>query len=157
MLENTVTDRARVSNDLVVGMRQPTTEDLDALAVEGFRSVVDLREEGERGQRLAPEEEGTAVERRGMCYRHVPVPVDRLDDDRLNRVHRELAHVPKPAFVHCASGKRSGTLALMHEGLTRGWSGQQVVDRAEQMGMAYGSADVKDAIRHFVDRYAKPP
>jgi protein tyrosine phosphatase (PTP) superfamily phosphohydrolase (DUF442 family) len=49
-----------------------------------------------------------------MAYVHLPVPTNRLSGDLLARFHEEVSRLPKPVFVHCASGKRSGTFAVMH-------------------------------------------
>jgi uncharacterized protein (TIGR01244 family) len=147
-----MSDRLTLNADLTVGMDQPGAVDLEVLARDGFRSVVNLRQAGETGETLSPEAEGDAVRRKGMRYRHIPVSADRLDAEVLERFHREMSHLPKPIFVHCASGKRSGTLALLHLALAEGWSGDEMLGRAEALGIDYGPEELRDCLRGYIDQ-----
>ncbi|MBV8091643.1 MAG: protein tyrosine phosphatase family protein [Acetobacteraceae bacterium] len=145
-------DYFRVSDTLAVGRGQPTAEDLAALQAGGFRAVVDLRQPGEPNQVLAPDQEREVAAQAGLEYRHVPVPADRLDERLLAGFEQAMADLTGPVFVHCASGKRSGTLAIMHHVLAEGASGQQALQRIEQEGSAYGSAEMRAVVKEFIDR-----
>ena len=156
--EESMGERLAVSDKLAVGTGQPTWDDLRMLAAEGFRSVVDLRQEGERDQPLTPgAQERQAAESAGMAYVHLPVPTDRLSGDLLARFREEVLRLPKPVFVHCASGKRSGMFAFMHEAIERGLSGQQMMERAEAAGVLYGPPEIREQVRAFVDRKTGSP
>ncbi|HEX2942221.1 MAG TPA: protein tyrosine phosphatase family protein [Rhodopila sp.] len=145
-------DQLAVNDDLMVGTGQPQEDDLRTLAERGVRSVVDLRQEGEPNQALPPARERQATETAGMSYTHVPVPTDRLDHDMLARFHQAVSRLPKPVFVHCASGKRSGSLAFMHDAVSHGLNGREALERAEQAGVLYGSQEVREQMRTFVDQ-----
>jgi uncharacterized protein (TIGR01244 family) len=156
--EESMGERMAVNNELAVGTGQPTRDDLRMLAAEGFRSVVDLRREGERNQPLTPgQQERQAAASAGMAYVHLPVPTDRLSDDLLARFHEEVSRLPKPVLVHCASGKRSGTLAFMHDAIARGLSGREMMERAEEAGVLYGPQELRDEVRASVDRKTGSP
>lgn len=156
--EESMGERIAVSDELAVGTGQPTRDDLRMLAAEGFRSVVDLRQEGERNQPLTPgPQERQAAESAGMAYVHLPVPTDRLSGDLLARFREEVSRLQKPVFVHCASGKRSGTFAFMHDAIDRGLSGREMMERAEEAGVLYGPQEIREEVRAFVDQKTGKP
>ena len=103
--------RIRLTQNLLVGTDQPSEADLQGFAVEGIKSVVDLRQPGEPNQTLPPDAEHAAARRFGLNYRHVSVPLDWLDEETLDRIHSELARLPEPIYIHCASGRRTGMAA----------------------------------------------
>lgn len=142
----------QINDTLSVGRDPPGEEDLPEIAAAGFRSVVDLRVAGEAAQALPPAAEARAVEARGLRYANLPVPTGRLDEAALDRFQALFEELPKPIFVHCASGKRAGTFALAQAGSAAGLSGNQVVERIAEAGAAYGSDDMRETVRRWVDR-----
>lgn len=151
-----MTGRIRVGGGMMVGTGQPTEADLRRLRDEGFRSVVDLRTEGEGDQPLLPGRERAAAETLGLRYTHVPVPADRPPDEAmLDRFRREVCQLPAPAFVHCASGKRSGSFGVALEAVLADDTGDAAVARIDELGIAYGPAGVRDRIRGWVDRHSR--
>jgi uncharacterized protein (TIGR01244 family) len=149
-------DKLKVNDALFVGRGQPSEEELRALAAEGFASVVDLRQGGEGGQVLSPPLEAAASGRHGLRYLHLPTPTDRIDAAMLDRFHRALKELPAPVFVHCASGKRSGTFALASATIESGQDGHAAVERIAAEGAAYGSDAMRDAVKRYVDHQTSP-
>jgi uncharacterized protein (TIGR01244 family) len=145
-------DRFFLSDGLAVGIGQPDAEECGRLAADGFRAVLDLRLEDEEGQKLAPSDECEVLTRHGVAYAHFPIATDSLDDVLLTRFRHEVDGLPKPVLVHCATGKRSGTLALMHHAIDRGLNGEQMLMCAEEAGVLYGPAEFRRRIADFVDR-----
>ena len=102
---------ARVPLDGVLSGGQPTEEEIERVARAGFKTVVNLRTEGERGSW----DEEPAVTALGMRY--LPLPVEGADGITVENAAR-LAEVLaddelKPLFVHCGSGNRVGALFAM--------------------------------------------
>jgi uncharacterized protein (TIGR01244 family) len=145
-------ERFQVSEKIFVGRGQPTEEDLQHLAAEGFASVIDLRQLGEGGERLSPPLEAAAAGRNGLRYAHIPVPTDRLEPDMLERVAAALESMPGPVLVHCASGKRAGTFAIASAAAADGLTGRTAVERIDAAGSAYGSDAMRAVVQRFVDR-----
>jgi uncharacterized protein (TIGR01244 family) len=143
----------KVSDTLYVGRGQPSEDELRALAADGFASIVDLRQADEGAQDLPPPLEAAAAGRHGLRYVHLPMPFDRLDDAMLDRFRTVVAELPGPVLVHCASGKRSGTLAIAHGAVESGLPGEAALDRIEAAGAAYGSDSMKDVVMRYVDRH----
>ncbi len=149
-------DKLKVNDTLYVGRGQPSEDALRALAAEGFASVVDLRQAGEGGQVLSPPLEAAAAGRHGLRYLHLPTPTDRLDEAMLERFRRAAQELPGPVFVHCASGKRSGTFAIASAAIDSGLSGHAAIERIAAEGAGYGSDAMRDAVRRHVDRHTSP-
>lgn len=110
-----MTDRIRISEKVIVGKTPPSEQDLKALASEGFAAVVNLRRSGEPNQPLSPEEEGKAAEVEGLRYVHIPVDPANIDAAAVERFRDEVAQLPGPIFVHCASGRRAEAVASAAE------------------------------------------
>jgi uncharacterized protein (TIGR01244 family) len=142
----------KVNDELAVGRDQPGAADLREIAASGWRSLVDLRVEGEGAQPLPPSAEAKAAEAAGLRYANLAVPADRLEEAALDRFRALVQELPKPVFVHCASGKRSGTFALAQAGVDAGLSGDQVAERLAEAGAAYGSDEMRETVRRWVDR-----
>ena len=65
--------RIRIDDGLSVDTGQPTREELERLAQDGFKTVVNLRTAGEQNQPLSPEAEGEVARKAGLDYLHIPV------------------------------------------------------------------------------------
>lgn len=146
-----------INADLTVGTGQPDGDGLAALRRGGFAAVVDLRVPGEAAQALPPEAERTEAERLGLAYANIPVPGDQVTPEHLDRFRAEAAQLPKPVFVHCASGKRSGSFAMVEAALREGLSGEEMLSRADSLGVAPSSEAVRETYRTYIDaRLAHP-
>lgn len=110
-----MTNRLRISDKVTVGKVPPSDLDLKSLASEGFASVVNLRLKEEPNQPLTPEEEGKAAARYGLRYAHIPVNGTNIDEGTIQRFKEEVAQLPGPVFVHCASGRRAEAVASRAE------------------------------------------
>jgi uncharacterized protein (TIGR01244 family) len=143
-------NRLKVSDTVFVSRTPPSEDDLQRLATEGFASIIDLRELGEGT--LSPPLEAAAAGRNGLRYAHIPVPTDRIAPEMLDRFASALATMPGPVLVHCASGKRSGTFALVAAAVQSGATGRAALANIEAAGALYGSETMQAAIRRYVDR-----
>lgn len=116
---------ARRVDDRLITSGQPSEDQLRAVAVEGFDTVVNLAPHD--AQNALPDEAGL-VHGLGMTYCHVPVvwanPTER-DFAAFERVMAELPSTSR-TLVHCAANFRVsafyGLYALKH----LGWSIEQV-------------------------------
>lgn len=149
-------DRIRISEEVAVG-GQPSEADIDTLEQEGFASVFNLRTEGEEDQPISPGEEGQLVATSGMEYRHIPVSRDELDGALVDRFCRELEAAPKPAFVHCGSGKRAGAFAMMDWAVEHGLSGEEALERARDKGFEYDEEELNRFVAGYVEQRLREP
>lgn len=87
---------------------------------------------------------------------HLPTPPDRMDEAALDHFRLTVKNLPGPVFVHCASGKRSGTFAIAHTAVDSGQSGDAALARIKAESAAYGSDAMRDVVRRcYVDSRSK--
>jgi uncharacterized protein (TIGR01244 family) len=129
---------------LLVG-GQPTREQLEQLAAAGYRTVVNLRTAGERGE-LADEK--AIVTELGMRY--VLLPIGGADDltEQNARVYGEVAGSPteSPVLVHCASGNRVGALIAIHAAFVEGLAPDQALALGERAGLTRLNAATREIL-----------
>ena len=85
---------------------QPTGEQIQILAEEGYRTVLDLRLPGE----LHDFDEPEAARQNGLAYVNVPVTLDSLDQATIDRFLEAMRKAARPMILHCGSSQRSGAL-----------------------------------------------
>lgn len=142
-----------LSNQITIG-GQPNGHDLETLAAEGVRSVVNLVPEGEDPSALSPVAEGRQAQQLGMQYLHVPVPThDVKSPDRVDSFIKGLAKLPRPVFVHCRAGRRAGVYAAIALGIEQRLSGAQALQHARQLGFDPGSPELAEFIKNQTDGY----
>ena len=92
---------------------QPDAAALEALAVEGYKLVVDLRGAHEdRGI-----DERAVVESLGMRYVSLPIPdASAICCENADALHEVLEASDGPVLVHCGGGIRVGALLALREG-----------------------------------------
>lgn len=117
---------------------QPSVEQLENLGELGYRTVVNLRAEGEPGTGR------TEVEALGMDY--VAIPVDGAAG--LTRANAEalaaaLAEAEEPVLLHCGSGNRVGALLAMKAFAVDGASAEEALE----LGLAAGVTRLEPTVR----------
>lgn len=145
-------DAIRLSDTLTVIRFEPGRDDFPRIADEGFRSVVSLQTRGE-DQKLPIAEERKAAESAGLAFHHHAVEGKDLDDATVDGFRDALSELPKPILLHCASGKRSGALAMMHLASERGMSGDETLEKAASMGFECDTPELESFVRDYVDRH----
>jgi uncharacterized protein (TIGR01244 family) len=100
-----------------IGVAGALTEgDLEGARRAGYRTVIDLRGDGEPTPRgLCPSDERLAAGRLGLGYLQVPIEPETFDHVRVEIVRRKLDSACGPVLLHCATGRRAAALALLHE------------------------------------------
>ena len=146
--------RIKISEEITVGA-QPTEEALRQLAEDGYKAVVNLRVAGENDQPISPKEEGVQVKELGMRYLHIPVSMDTMEPQTVDRFRQEVARLPSPVFVHCHKGMRAGALVMMHTAIESGVSGEQTLDKAAELGFQCDIPQLKQFVESYIDRNKK--
>ena len=141
----------------ISGGGQLFRKDIDRLAREGFRSILNLSEEGEAGQLLSPNVEATWAHANAMEHGRVSVPVDHQQSHSVDRFLKALAELPRPVYVHSETGRRAAALLTIKMALDRRLSGDQALAAAESMGMDCESDALKRFVRAEVERRQPKP
>jgi len=147
-----MTKQIKFNQAITVGGQQPSAEELRKLKDEGFRAIVNLRAEGEENQSMSPQEEGKRVRELGMEYVNIPVTMDSISEEKVDTFRQRLAELPKPVFVHCASGKRSGAFTMMHVAVNEKMSGEQAMQKAQEMGFECDVPELEAFVKSYIDK-----
>jgi sulfide:quinone oxidoreductase len=84
--------------------------DIDALAQQGVRTIVNNRPDGEDPGQLPAADARRLAEAHGIAYHHIPVTAATLSRADVDALAAVLASAPKPVVLHCRSGTRSTLL-----------------------------------------------
>lgn len=120
-----------ITNELAIA-GQPTFDELQQLAEDGYRSVVNLRSPDETG---FLEEERQRIEYLGLRYVNLPIQIRNLNLDHLIPVIQTLVSVPKPTLVHCDNGIRSSIVVLVQIAIEQGIRAEDALQRVEKLGL----------------------
>ena len=145
-----MSQRMKLNENITVGP-QPSADEINALPSSGFKSVVNFRTAGEDEQTLSPDDEGEKVRAAGMQYLHVPVSMDSMNQSKVDAFREKLKALPTPIFAHCKSGKRAGAMTMMHVAVEQDMSGEQALQKAEEMGFECDVPELKDFVKSYVD------
>lgn len=89
---------------------QLSLDDVAAAAAEGFRTIVDLRPDGEGPDQPIAATIEAAASQHGMKFVHIPVVPGKVDDTQVAAMARALAEQPGPVLGYCRTGARVATL-----------------------------------------------
>lgn len=145
-------DLKKITDDITVG-GQPTAADITQLKNDGFRTIVNLRTEGEDDQAMSPEQEREAVENAGMKYVHLPVSSATMGPDTVDKFRAQLPTFEGPVLVHCHAGMRAGAFTMMATAAEKGWSGEDTLQKAEEMGFSCEAPQLRQFVRSYVDNH----
>lgn len=115
----------------VMAAGQPTGEQIQLLAEDGYKTILDLR---------APDEprgfdEREAARQNGMAYRNIPVTLDNLGHATLDRFFEAMEKAERPVIVHCAGSVRVGALYYAWLVLEKGVDPDEALKRGKAAGL----------------------
>ena len=120
-----------VPEEGVLAAGQPTGEQLQVLAEEGFRTVIDLRPAEE------PHgfDEVEAARENGLAYVNLPVTLAGLDQATLDRFFAAFKQAERPVLLHCATSNRVGALYYAWLVLEKGMTEAEALEKARAAGL----------------------
>lgn len=110
---------------------QPTGEQIQLLAEEGYKTVVDLRLPAEPRGFDEPE----AVRQNGMAYENIPVNPESLDPAGLDRFFEVMKKAEQPVLIHCGSSNRVGAFLYAWWVLKKGVPASEALEKARAAGL----------------------
>jgi uncharacterized protein (TIGR01244 family) len=147
-------DTIQVNDHFAIAKFAPEPEQLKQASEEGFRTVVNMQTDDEdKKLKMSPQEEGRVVEETGMNYLHYPVDGEKLSAEVVDNFRSKATKLSSPVLVHCASGKRSGAMIMMHIGCTNGMDGDEVIKKAEEMGFECDTPELENFVKDYVNRH----
>lgn len=123
---------------------QPTQANLREAAEAGYRTVINLRPEGE----FTDWDESAEVASLGMRYVSIPMPgAEGLSEENAARLRAELERAETgPAMVHCSSGNRVGALYA----LSAFHSDGEDPARAIEIGLEHGLTSLEPQVAEYL-------
>lgn len=125
-------DIRRVTEDFAVA-GQLLPEQLEAVAAQGYRSIICNRPDGEAPDQPNMVEIEQAAEAAGLACRYLPVTSGKVADYDVTGFARDLDELPGPVLAFCRTGNRSMTLWSMVQA-RRGASVDAVIEQARAAG-----------------------
>jgi protein tyrosine phosphatase (PTP) superfamily phosphohydrolase (DUF442 family) len=111
-------------NDFIWRSGQPTGEGYSALAKQGLKTVVNLREEFPQDKDLVP---------KGVKYVYIPITDQHAPTQEQAKQFMEVASNPDnwPLLVHCHGGEgRAGVMSALVRRTLDGWDGDKALKEA---------------------------
>jgi uncharacterized protein (TIGR01244 family) len=132
-------ERAGIVNfskvDAVVACGGATeTSALEGLAKDGFKAVINLRQASEANANI--EQNSARAKELGLKYIHIPFNTQQLDPKVIDQFLAAIADKSnQPAFVHCGSASRVGSVWLAKRVIQDGWTIEKATEEAKAIGL----------------------
>ena len=132
-------ERAGIVNfskvDAVVACGGATeTSALEGLAKDGFKSVINLRTATEQNANI--EQNAARAKDLGLKYIHIPFNTQQMDPKVIDQFLAAVADKSnQPAFVHCGSASRVGSVWLAKRVIQDGWTIEKATEEAKAIGL----------------------
>lgn len=135
-------DRAKIDDDLSLLKFPPAADDLQSLADAGFKSIVNLRQAGEQGEKLSPQAEAEEARENGLEYFHYPVSPPDLTAENAKDFATRIEQLPGPVAIHCASGRRASLMGLASWALQNDGDAATAAKRGRECGLEVSEGDL---------------
>jgi uncharacterized protein (TIGR01244 family) len=132
-------ERAGIVNfskvDAVVACGGATeTSALEGLAKDGFKSVINLRQATESNANI--DQNAAKAKELGLKYIHIPFNTQQLDPKVIDNFLAAIAdRSNQPAYVHCGSASRVGSVWLAKRVIQDGWTIEKATEEAKAIGL----------------------
>lgn len=122
----------KINQELAIA-GQISIEQLQQLADEGYRTILNLRSPDEIG---FSKNEAQKTEYLGLRYLNIPTHGAVMNPEMVLVVLKQMADLPKPILLHCDTGMRAAAIAFMDIALKQGINPDQAFQQATQFGLA---------------------
>ena len=100
---------SHLDDDLAVS-GQLTEEDIRAIAAQGYKTIINCRPDGEKGDYITAEQAADVAAACGLAYHHLPVAPDQLTDEAVEKFSAISSAASGPLVAHCGTGRRASVL-----------------------------------------------
>jgi uncharacterized protein (TIGR01244 family) len=110
------------------------TAALEGLAKDGFKAVINLRQATEQNANI--EQNAAKAKELGLKYIHIPFNTQTLDPKVIDQFLAAIADKSnQPAYVHCGSASRVGSVWLAKRVMQDGWTIEKATEEAKAIGL----------------------
>ncbi|HEV8581614.1 MAG TPA: protein tyrosine phosphatase family protein [Thermoanaerobaculia bacterium] len=135
----------------VMAAGQPTGEQIQLLAEDGYKTIINLRPREEPHGFDEPE----AARQNGLVYVNVPVTLATLDQATIDRFLEAMEKAERPVLLHCSSSNRVGGLLYAWMVLEKGMNPEEALKRAKAAGLH--QPELIDKVTKLVAERRKQP
>lgn len=122
----------RKINDELAIAGQITLDQLQQIADEGYKSVINLRLPDETDL-LTNEQEKTEV--LGLYYVNFPTKAEDLNHQSTLQIYETITELPKPILIHCDNSIRSAAIALLYICIKQGVTFEKALQKIITLGL----------------------
>ena len=89
--------------------------DIAAIKAHGYKTLVNLRPDGEEANQPASAQVGAAAIAQGLAFLYLPTPHGEIPASIPDTLAKELATAQRPVLLYCRSGKRAARVWALAE------------------------------------------
>lgn len=143
-------NKIKINDRFSVG-GQPTKEELQTLKDEGYKSIINLREDNETDQPISTEVEGKIAKELGLEYLNVPCNAKSMKNEQFDKIRKAFETMPKPIYVHCRSSLRAGACVMSQLAIENGISGEGALMFADRMGFKCDIPELREFTKDYIN------
>lgn len=139
--------------DILSRSGQPTLEEFEWLKKNGWKSVVDFREDGEKGNPYAIDSKLPGFNDLGLNFLSMPIKDGALPSREQADQFLKFVTDPKnqPVHIHCAAGiGRTGIATALYRYSVQGWPIDKIIEEASLF-----DKDMKKARQDWLKKWAE--
>ncbi|MBW4645613.1 MAG: hypothetical protein KME23_21940 [Goleter apudmare HA4340-LM2] len=122
----------RKINDQLAIAGQITLEQLQQIADEGYKSVLNLRSSDETGCLEYEQEKTEFLELR---YINLPIKAEGINHQAVLLVSQAINELPKPILIHCDNSIRSAAIVLIYIATKQGITFDNALQQTINLGL----------------------
>ncbi|MHC5766885.1 MAG: protein tyrosine phosphatase family protein [Nostoc sp.] len=122
----------RKINDELSIAGQITLNQLQQIADEGYKSVLNLRLANETGL-LANEQEKTEL--LGLYYVNLQTQAENINHQGMSEIYQLITKLPKPTLIHCDNSIRSAAIVFLYIAIKQGIGFEKALQKVISLGL----------------------
>ena len=135
----------------VMAAGQPTGEQIQLAAEDGYRTLFDLRPAEETREF----DEVLAARQNGLAYVNIPVTLATLGQATIDRFLEAMEKAERPVLLHCGNSNRVGALYYAWLVLEKGETPEKALQRAKAAGLR--QPELIDKVKKLVAERRRSP
>lgn len=141
-----------LTNDVYV-TAQLKKEDIPAVRHDGFKTLIDIRPDGEVPDQISSYDAGRMAAQNELRFAYVPVPHGPIPASAVAALGDAIASNPRPILLYCHSGRRAArTFSLVEASRPGGMDAPHILAMVKAVGQSADdlSAEINDRISHRI-------
>lgn len=115
--------------------KQLTSPAIAKLRSDGFKSIIDMRPDGEAEDQPSSESMKQLAQQENLHFSYVPVPHGDIPASAVTNLEQVLAESPKPVLLYCRSGSRAArTWSLVEASHSNGFGAEAILKIVKAAG-----------------------